>query len=62
MSEDDDPFLLIRGRFLERKGLPLNLCSGSDEVSMFVLAHGGMAIPVSFLAEDGDAETCFGFV
>lgn len=57
MSEDDDPFLLIRGTFAERKELlppPLLQC---DDVSLFVLACGGMKLPISFLAEDMDTET-----
>lgn len=57
MSEDDDPFPLIRGTFSERKELlppPLLQC---DDVSLFVLACGGMKLPVSFLAEDMDRET-----
>lgn len=38
------------------KDASLHLCSGSDEASIFVLAHGGVAVPVSFLAESKDAE------
>lgn len=55
-SEDDDPFLLIRWTFMERKELlppPLLQC---DDVSLFVLARGAMKLPPSFLAEDMDTE------
>lgn len=45
MSGDDDPFQLIRGKVSS-----LHLCSDSEEVSMFVLARGRLAVHVSFLA------------
>lgn len=52
MSGDDDPFQLIRGKVSS-----LYLCSDSEEVSMFVLACGRLAVHVSFLAQVDDTDT-----
>lgn len=58
MSKDEDPFLLIRGGFAKRKVLLPQFSPGRDEVSMFLLAGGGLtAVPASFLAKGRHTET-----
>lgn len=41
----------------EERTPPSTFAQEDDEVSIFVLARGGMTLPVSFLAEDKDIET-----